>query len=404
MTDPIADLESYFQELGIQQYKNILQFWSALDQEYGMTRARQLESAYIKLADGDEASFYSTIFEEYDVGIAFACLRISLYRSFMQWFQTFLNDEPGTIIDIGCGNGVLACFIARQLPNSKVTGFDICHEGIDSAKILKKRLKLENIEFIQGDYKSIKETYPDLKGDIVFSIASIDPLAGGFDNPENMSLNQIFNATEKDNEPEPLDQACDLLKDENSNFISFDKVESLKQQVRRISSIEKCGLSIDYSKSRWLTYENIESEGITLPALVASIKKEKNSYDQSIGFLLNKNFKSIKLGLEEKQDLEAELTFTYINPKEFVLGARADYKDGTGSIWHEVWKAGAIVLSFEHSNHGWRGLTIETIDHLERAKENHYQWVKQSESYAQITNLDKPEIEFSPLTECKTLN
>jgi cyclopropane fatty-acyl-phospholipid synthase-like methyltransferase len=63
-----------------------------------------------------------------------------------------IQIEPGdTVIDVGCGSGVLA-FVAAKLGAAKVYGVDLSHRAVEAARENAKRLGLDHIcEFRQGD-------------------------------------------------------------------------------------------------------------------------------------------------------------------------------------------------------------------------------------------------------------
>jgi methylase of polypeptide subunit release factors len=63
-----------------------------------------------------------------------------------------MEIQPGdTVIDVGCGSGVLA-FVAAKLGAAKVYGVDLSQRAVEAAKENAKRLGLEHIcEFRAGD-------------------------------------------------------------------------------------------------------------------------------------------------------------------------------------------------------------------------------------------------------------
>ena len=63
-----------------------------------------------------------------------------------------IEIEPGdTVIDVGCGSGVLA-FVAAKLGAAKVYGVDLSHRAVEAARENAKRMGLDHIcEFRQGD-------------------------------------------------------------------------------------------------------------------------------------------------------------------------------------------------------------------------------------------------------------
>ena len=63
------------------------------------------------------------------------------------------------IVDIGCNNGILSCFIALICPESEVTGIDIKEEGLNCARELANKLEIHNIKFECNNYKKTCKKY-----------------------------------------------------------------------------------------------------------------------------------------------------------------------------------------------------------------------------------------------------
>src|SRR5205809_5851246 len=63
-----------------------------------------------------------------------------------------LEIRPGdTVIDVGCGSGVLA-FVAAKLGAAKVYGVDLSQRAVDAARDNARRLGLDHLsEFRAGD-------------------------------------------------------------------------------------------------------------------------------------------------------------------------------------------------------------------------------------------------------------
>jgi ubiquinone/menaquinone biosynthesis C-methylase UbiE len=85
----------------------------------------------------------------------------------------FLKSEM-TILDCGCGPGVLTCDIAERIPNGRVLGIDLENPQIKIAEAEAQKRQLENITFQQAnvyDLENINETF-----DAVFSHALLEHL------------------------------------------------------------------------------------------------------------------------------------------------------------------------------------------------------------------------------------
>ncbi|MDC3073424.1 class I SAM-dependent methyltransferase [Prochlorococcus sp. AH-716-O13] len=71
--------------------------------------------------------------------------------------------DGNTVLDVGCGNGVVALDIAFAKPHSLVIGIDINKKNIQKAEKLKKLNNLKNINFTFGDITKHK----GFKSDVV---------------------------------------------------------------------------------------------------------------------------------------------------------------------------------------------------------------------------------------------
>lgn len=85
--------------------------------------------------------------------------RLTDYHNF---FIQRISDGQ-TVLDIGCGVGLVSINIASKLPNSNIIGIDINKENINIAKKLLKEKNLENLDFILGDITKQK----NIKADVV---------------------------------------------------------------------------------------------------------------------------------------------------------------------------------------------------------------------------------------------
>ena len=77
------------------------------------------------------ASFYDRVF----------------FRRAMEYLLRYENFWKGDIIDIGCGNGILSCFLALCHPDSFVTGLDLSGNAVSVAEELAKKLQIGNVRF-----------------------------------------------------------------------------------------------------------------------------------------------------------------------------------------------------------------------------------------------------------------
>lgn len=58
-----------------------------------------------------------------------------------------VNLEEKRVADLGCGNGILALFLAKRNPGSAIFGFDESFMAVESAKLNAKNYNLSNVSF-----------------------------------------------------------------------------------------------------------------------------------------------------------------------------------------------------------------------------------------------------------------
>ena len=87
-----------------------------------------------------------------------------------EWGNKIISEfslkDTESILDLGCGDGVLTANLAQLVPNGKVVGIDASEGMIKEAK----KIKLENLSFIQADINNLQLNE---KFDVVFSNATL---------------------------------------------------------------------------------------------------------------------------------------------------------------------------------------------------------------------------------------
>lgn len=392
MPPMLADIETYLDGVGLKQHRNINQFWAYLDSRYAKNQVGDLERAYIKLEQGDEESFYTEIFQNLKTSLDFSSLRRDLYRAYLNWFVKAVTAPPAVLLDAGCGNGILTCFYAQQFRDARVIGFDISEPGITCAKELAQQLNLLNVEFHVADASDPELPLEAGKADLVTSVATLGP---GARKPGDCSAYSLFEKPKINKSLLAINALAKYLKEDGGTLISFDKVSDLSSQIRWASMIQSAQLGIDLERSTWLSYQNIEADTVTLPALVATTKCAPASHHDLISFFISNSIDLSSFTLDFGQEGMAELVFTFINPRKFLRGARANYSDGSGTYWYELWQAGPFIITFEHTDQGFRTLRVAPSVMAKELLASVDEWIEQTSSYADVVEIEKPEIEFS---------
>lgn len=84
----------------------------------------------------------------------------------------FIEKKDRLIIEAGCGTGRLACLMARDFPDSSVTGLDISENSVRMSNELKRHLELHNASFEISDL--FRMPYVDSSFNVVFNEGVIE--------------------------------------------------------------------------------------------------------------------------------------------------------------------------------------------------------------------------------------
>lgn len=97
------------------------------------------------------ASFYDRVF----------------FRRAMDYLLRYESFWRGDILDYGCGNGILTCFLAQLHPDSSVTGVDLSRNAVSIAEEFAGRLQLDNVQF------AVLKAAGHEKCDVLFSCRTV---------------------------------------------------------------------------------------------------------------------------------------------------------------------------------------------------------------------------------------
>ncbi|MBP7862522.1 methyltransferase domain-containing protein [bacterium] len=361
-------LQDFLEETKLKRFESLHQFWRELDSKYPPQKVKELERAYAKLEDNDEAGFYATIFSDYELALTFSGLRISLYQAVIDWILVCLSESnPQKILDAGCGNGILTCFLAKRFPDATIIGIDISAEGIEQARKLALNLSLTNIKFEVGDIKDFSFDATD-SFDLILSVAALEVTS-----------------------PFLIKQLHNLGKhlSEDGLMLNFEKLSNPQIQKYFVQALGESGICADLEKSKWLSYENADGDEIHLPAFASTKKSDQEpiSNDLAQSFLLTEFNLLSSLDLSFKQEALSELLFNQINPKQLVRGYKAGFNDGSGTYWFEQWQSGPFALLYEHTNQGYRNLRILPLYLAANFDQIFEEWLDQTAKYADLEQI-----------------
>ncbi|MCQ2544830.1 MAG: tRNA1(Val) (adenine(37)-N6)-methyltransferase [Clostridia bacterium] len=106
-------------------------------------------------------------------------------------FAASFMPDADTVVDLGCGNGIIPLVLSHKISGSKITGIDVQKEAISLAKRTVEINGLdERISLINADVSQLKNTNPELGrfADLVVSNPPYVPRGAGIDNSSSSRL------------------------------------------------------------------------------------------------------------------------------------------------------------------------------------------------------------------------
>lgn len=154
-------INEYLSRIGIRKYSGLD---TALISEFGPGEGNRHIENLTQLFDQSEERLFSgtgspsRLFRQEELvdylnqDLKLSILASSFYdriffRRAMEYILEYGSLLGGDILDIGCGNGILTCFLATERPDSPVTGTDLSANALLTAGKLAERLQLKNALF-----------------------------------------------------------------------------------------------------------------------------------------------------------------------------------------------------------------------------------------------------------------
>ena len=208
----------------------------------------------------DNLKFYGAVGKSEILQSLILSERYGSYESSSNFVIENLNGFK-TILDIGCSIGYLTTYYALKIPESSFIGIDFSFESVKKANNMKKKLNLNNIDFMVRDMNKIN--YPNKYFDCIVDTQSIY---------YSKDYLKTFNHLRK------------ILSD-NVILITIPGIGEIDLIKQYINQIQNAGFSI-------INFKFIETTNLGekeyLPTITCSLKKPKENIN--IDHVINKLF------------------------------------------------------------------------------------------------------------------
>lgn len=350
---------AYLQKLGLKDSKNPEQFWNDLYRKYSKSLVDSLQDIMEQRSEKLCANpyiqdLYLLKNQDRNLSLDFAAYSADLYRRFFDWCLTRKNPVPRRILDIGSDNGIVTCFLAMLYPEAEVIGIDPCRTSVACARELAQKLGCANVSFHQTTLAGLKDLELANSFDLIISVRTLHEILGSPPQLEFWSLADI--------EVKPAEDDCQLrtvqnfLRDENSEFISWERLFDCGTYVWWAKKLENAGLYVNWDKCQLIRFHEV-GDFNTMPVFVAGINPNiDNITVHALKLYLSDHF--VDPTKTEYDDWEAEYIFHSSPARELFYGFQVNYINGAGKMRLEGWRSKDKVLLYQYGNMGFRRLTI----------------------------------------------
>jgi len=270
---------------------------------------------------------------------------------------------PNRILDVGCDEGFLTCFLAELWPEAEVLGWDSLEEGLKCARELAhERLGLgERVTFQQVNL--LDAIGRDERYDLVLaSRALINQAIPRVEGPVGLTVEN----------PVGVDEAAASIA--ITNLVSMVAEDGLLMIVDRMTKpseaaliarlIEREGLKIDWSVSERFLADELHGRQQRIPVLIASHDGPGTHVTPTDGALTMFAREELDEGATFKASA-AEAVARAMHRNRLLFSARVTDEYGPGDdetmvTCYEVWHCGPLLLAYETRSDGARAAQILT--------------------------------------------
>ena len=245
--NPVEKVHSYFIQLGISPELNESKFWQTIQLNHGNIQFQKLVNSMNERSNNytNATDIYEIKNETLPLSLDFTSMTADFLRGFLEWFTNFgAKLTPSKILEIGCDNGVTACFLALFYPNAEVIGIDMRKNGINRARELAKKLDLKKIQFISTDFKDYSQETKN-EFDLIISLRTMHEMLDSQEMSTSFTTNEFIESLNLQADP-ILNSIQGLLKDDESLFISCERLSSTYSVAFYSELLQKSNLFIDW--------------------------------------------------------------------------------------------------------------------------------------------------------------
>ncbi|MFS0756529.1 class I SAM-dependent methyltransferase [Noviherbaspirillum sp. 1P10PC] len=384
----------FFKLAGINKRKDVEFFWKNIEKQFG-NLGRSFREAIAARSDGQAVNPYEVRDASLELSLAvYSQYEADFASGLMSWIEEVEIEVPKRVLDIGCGNGVIACFMANLWPDTHVTGIDTSLNSIRCAEELARKLKLGNVKFEFGNAKDYFAKYNQSDIDMVLTSKVLQEVfteeVGGFDLacPEDAfdTYEEIERLPELSaNLIEFLNGVKAVLSD-NGKYISVDRCGIPAAYVFLCRHFKEAGLGLIPARCEKIVGEDVGGYKESFP--LSFLKKTPLAAEPSTEIIISLHKKML---LSEKLEcinpvdgFVAEALYLAIGDKRPVHEAELIYRNGSGIMKMHLFHSEILAGVYKTTSRGMRQLEIVPLAEASAVVDAYFNEISKLSEYCDI--------------------
>lgn len=362
-------IDSYFRDIGVTKRIKPEIFWKTLKKRFG-----EQSVALLDCINSRAAGFRADPYPLKNVSIDFANAVASQFdrnklQSVAQWLiQNIKGIDGCDILEIGCDNGILLCFLARSFPEVKFVGIDSNEQAILLATQRAKFLNLNNVIFKKASIADLSFVDFDKKFDLVLAVAVFHEIFndGGIGSAEDSVSNHgpQYSIEEEDYSLDIINSDITSLANIGKLmncegiFISVDRWSTALKLLKWVRMCERADLYANLQHSSIIVYDDGDVTPEQLPLTIFNKNKQDPllpcdilSFKAYLNFISDSSLTVIK-----DADI-AEIIFSSLN-KEEIYFEQVKYLDKSGTVQIRVGVASGLGYIYQTTTRAFRELIL----------------------------------------------
>jgi SAM-dependent methyltransferase len=261
-----------------------------------------------------------------------------------------LDLNPGTVLDVGCGDGLVTCFYAFLYPKAEVVALDECKLCLIATRTIAGRLRLDNLRIVQGDASNLTSLLPSHTFDLVLSRA-FTAFRSRCSCGRSVG-NQIDDVHRMQKTTQVVKAIREVLTPTVGRFVSTEDWPGAPKLWLWVSTMASLGLRID-----WTVCRGVRTARRRWSMLVAQVVSAPSgvSLTDVLAFLVGTEMQEVGRP-PPVTGYTAEALFSILVTRDVIFGFQAVRNDVM--LRRELHSAGALILSFDHTNGTERELRL----------------------------------------------